>query len=48
MCGCFGVDEEDILLLLDYGYRSDEIEDMLMDSDLIIETAKNIRLCEVI
>lgn len=48
MCGCFGVDEEDILLLLDYGYRPDEIEDMLMDSDLIIETAKSIRLCEVI
>jgi hypothetical protein len=48
MCGCFGVDEEDILLLLDYGYRADEIEDMLMDSDLIIETAKSIRLCEVI
>ena len=49
MCGCFGVDEEDILLLLDYGYRPDEIEDMLMDSDLISETIGGIRsleLCE--
>ncbi len=49
MCGCFGVDEEDVLLLLDYGYRADEIEDMLMDTDLISETIGGIRsleLCE--
>ena len=46
MCGCFGVDEEDILLLLDYGYRPDEIEDMLMDSDLITETVGGIRSLE--
>lgn len=46
MCGCFGVDEEDVLLLLDYGYRADEIEDMLMDSDLISETIGGIRSLE--
>ena len=47
MCGCFGVDEEDILLLLDYGYRADEIEDMLMDNDLIVQTLSEIRNADV-
>lgn len=31
-CGCYGVDSEDVELLLEYGYTCDEIEDMLMDS----------------
>ena len=35
---CFGVDESDIELLLDYGYALEEIEDMLLDSDCF-ETA---------
>ena len=30
---CFGVDESDIEILLDYGYALEEIEDMLLDSD---------------
>ena len=47
MCSMFGVDEEDILLLLDYGYSSEEIEDMLMDSDLIIEAVRDIRTLEL-
>ena len=32
MCGCYGVTEDDILLLLDYGYSAEEIEDMLCDT----------------
>lgn len=46
MCGCFGVDEEDVMLLLDYGYTPDEIEYMLMDYDLINETVKAIKFEE--
>ena len=43
MCNCYGVDEDDILLLLDYGYTAEEIEDMLCDYDLITNTIKAIR-----
>ena len=43
MCKCYGVDEDDILLLLDYGYSCEEIEDMLCDYDLITNTIKAIR-----
>lgn len=32
MCGCYGVTEDDVLLLLDYGYSAEEIEDMLCDT----------------
>ncbi len=46
MCGYFGVDEEDITALLEYGYTSEEIEDMLMDSDLINETLRKIKSVE--
>lgn len=35
MCSCFGVPEEDVLLLLDYGHTADDVEEMLMDSDLL-------------
>ncbi len=35
MCNCYGVDEEDVVLLLDYGYTAMEIEEMFMDSDLL-------------
>jgi len=43
MCNCYGVDEEDVILLLDYGYTAMEIEDMLMDSDLLHSTIQNIK-----
>ncbi len=43
ICNTFGVDEDDITLLLDYGYSSDEIEDMLMDCDLLHSTIQNIK-----
>ena len=38
LCGYYGVDEDDIILLLDYGYTADEIEDMLCDHSLIHDT----------
>ena len=43
MCNCYGIDEEDIMLLLDYGYSCDEIEDMLCDSILLNGTIKSIK-----
>lgn len=55
MCSCYGVDEDDIILLLDYGYSADEIEDMLCDYSLITDTVKAVKgeedyddfLCEI-
>ena len=43
MCGCFGVSEEDVMLLLDYGYTTDDVEEMLMDFDLLENTLANIK-----
>lgn len=43
ICGGFGVAEEDVLLLLDYGYTADDVEEMLMDSDLLDETILGIK-----
>ena len=43
MCNCYGVDEDDILFLLDYGYTADEIEDMLCDYTLITDTIKSVK-----
>lgn len=43
MCTSFGVSEEDVLLLLDYGYTADDVEEMLMDSDLLEETLDGIK-----
>lgn len=43
ICGYFGVDEEDVILLLDYGYTSDEIEEMLLDTDILNETLNSIK-----
>ncbi|MCR5728942.1 MAG: class II glutamine amidotransferase [Ruminococcus sp.] len=34
-CSCYGVDSEDVELLLEYGYTCDEIEEMLMDTNLL-------------
>ena len=38
ICSYYGIDEDDVLLLLDYGYTADEIEDMLCDHSLIHDT----------
>ena len=35
MAHCFGVDEEDVIMLLEYGYTIDEVEEMLMDETLL-------------
>ena len=43
ICNTFGVDEDDVILLLDYGYSADEIEDMFMDYDLFHTTIQNIK-----
>lgn len=55
MCNCYGIDEEDVILLLDYGYSADEIEDMLCDYTLITDTVRAVKseeeyedfLCEI-
>ena len=43
MCGCYGIDEDDVIMLLDYGYSADEIEDMLCDYSLITETVRTLK-----
>ena len=55
MCGCYGIDENDVMMLLDYGYSADEIEDMLCDYSLITDTIRAVKgqkdyddfLCEI-
>jgi len=42
-CKMFGVSEEDVELLLEYGYDADAIEEMLMDTTLLEETLAEIR-----
>ncbi|MDE5765504.1 MAG: class II glutamine amidotransferase [Ruminococcus sp.] len=44
VCGFYGVDSEDVKLLLEYGYTADEIEDMLFDINLFEETVSAIKL----
>ena len=43
MCNCYGIDEDDVIMLLDYGYSADEIEDMFMDYDLLHNTIQSIK-----
>lgn len=43
MCGCYGVTEDDVLLLLDYGYSTEEVEDMLCDYSLIQKAVSEIK-----
>ena len=42
-CNCYGVEPDDVALLLDYGYTCDEIEDMLVDYDLLRDTVKAVK-----
>lgn len=42
-CGCYGVDSADVELLLDYGYTCDEIEEMLMDTNLLREALHDVK-----
>ena len=43
MCNCYGIDEDDVLLLLDYGYTAMEIEDMCMDTDLLRSAIQEVK-----
>ena len=43
MCSCFGIDEDDIALLLDYGYTAMEVEDLIADTDLFIKTVNEVK-----
>lgn len=55
MFSCYGIDEDDVIMLLDYDYTADEIEDMLCDYPIIIDTVKTVKgkenyddfLCEI-
>ena len=42
-CCMFGVSEEDVRLLLDFGYDEDEIEQMLMDTEMLEEAMAEIK-----
>lgn len=42
-CGMFGVSEEDVELLLEYGYDADTIEEMLMDTTMLEEALAEIK-----
>ncbi|WP_296692531.1 hypothetical protein [Ruminococcus sp.] len=42
-CGCYGVDSSDVELLLEYGYTSDEVEEMLTDHNLLQEALRDVR-----
>jgi len=43
MCNCYGVDEDDVILLLDYGYTAMEIEEMFMDNDLLRSSIQEVK-----
>lgn len=43
ICGCYGVDRDDVEMLLEFGYSSDEIEEMLLDTELFEETMREIK-----
>ncbi len=45
-CSMYGVHSSDVELLLDYGYTPDEVEDMLVDTNLLHETLRAIRFDE--
>ena len=44
ICNSFGADEDDVMMLLDYGYTADEIEDLIADTDLFIKTVNEVKL----
>ena len=45
-CRMFGVPEEDVYLLLDYGFSADEIEEMLMNPCLLEDALAEINILE--
>lgn len=42
-CGCYGVDSSDVELLLEYGYTSDEIEELFTDHSLLHEALRDVK-----
>ena len=46
MAHCFGVDENDVILLLDFGYSADEVADLIMDAGLFQETIRDVMFME--
>ncbi len=45
-CRMFGVPEEDVYLLLNYGFSADEIEEMLMNPNLLEDALAEIKMLE--
>ena len=43
MCSCYGINQEDIKLLLEFGYHYDEIEQMLMNTAQLTEALLEIK-----
>lgn len=43
ICNCFGVDREDVEFLYSCGYTSDEIEEMLFDTDIFEEILNEVK-----
>ena len=41
-CGCYGVDSSDVELLLSW-YTADEVEEMLMDTNMLHEALKDVK-----
>lgn len=42
-CSMYGVDSSDVELLLEWGYTCDEVEEMLMDTNLLHEALRDIK-----
>ncbi len=48
MCNCLGVDEDDVSLLLEYGYTAVEIEDLIADTDAFRNTVNEVKcFCDI-
>lgn len=43
MAHLFGADENDVILLLDYGYSADEVADLLMDNSMFQEAVRDVK-----
>ena len=46
MAHCFGVDENDVVLLMDYGYTVDEVEELMMVADALKEAVREIKFTD--
>ena len=46
ICSCYGVEREDVELLLELGYSSDEIEEMLFEPELLEQAMEEIKLMQ--